>query len=134
MSMELLGLDDLIAQIVTALNDDAAVIYWQHSFFKFDWLRATDRSTYQEALRKLGSGVENGAIVSVKAGETFQVENKALYPMELECRGMECHAYMLIRRRGLLDDSSKTPYLFVSPSNRDKAVSYLNKKFNKEGM
>ena len=40
-------------------------------------------ATYQEALRNLGSGVENGAIVSVKAGETFQVENKTLYPTEL---------------------------------------------------
>ena len=133
MSMQLLCLDDLIAQIVTALNDDAAVIYWHHDFSRFDWLRASDLSTYHESLRNLGRAVKNGDIASVKAGETFQVENKALYPMELECRGMECHAYMLIRRRGLFEDSSKTPYLFIAPSTRDKAISYLNKKFKKEG-
>ena len=134
MSVELLRLKDLITQIVTALNDDAAVIYWQHSFFKFDWLQATDQLAYQEALQNLQRGVRNEEILSVKAGESFQVQDKTLYPMELEFRGRECHAYMMIRRRGLMDDAVKTPYLFVSQSSRDNAVAYLNKAAKKEGM
>ena len=134
MSVEILELEGLIAQIVTALNNDAAVIYWQHSFFKFDWLRASDRSNYQEALQNLQRGVRNDDIVSVKSGESFQVQDKTLYPMELEFWGRECYAYMMIRRRGLMDDAVKTPYLFVSQSSRDKAVAYLNKAPKKEGM
>ena len=134
MSVELLRLEDLDAQIVTALNDDAAVIYWQHSFFKFDWLRVSDRSNYQEALQNLQRGVRNEDILSVKAAESFQVQERTLYPMELEFWGMECYAYMMIRRRGLMDDAVKTPYLFVSQSPRDKAVAYLNKAPKKEGM
>ena len=133
-SVELLRLKDLIAQIVTELNDDAAVIYWKHSFFKFDWLRASDLSAYQEALQNLQRGVRNEDILSVKAGESFQVQDKTLYPMKLEFRGRECHAYMMIHRRGLLDDSVKTPYLSMSQSSRDKVVAYLNKAPNKEGM
>ena len=134
MSHEFFRLEDLDAQIVTALNDDAAVIYWQHSFFNFDWLRASDQSKYHEALKNLQRGVRKEAIVNVKAGESFQVQDKTLYPMELEFRGRECYAYMMIRRRGLMDDAVKTPYLFVSQSSRDKAVAYLNKALNKEGM
>ena len=41
---------------------------------------------------------------------------------------------MMIRRRGLMDDAVKTPYLFVSQSSRDNAVAYLNKSAKKEGM
>ena len=134
MSHEFLRLEDLDAEIVTALNDDAAVIYWQHSFFKFDWLRASDQSKYHEALKNLQRGVRKEAIVNVKAGESFQVQDKTLYPMELEFRGRECYAYMMIRRRGLMDDAVKTPYLFVSQSSRDKAVAYLNKAPKKRGM
>ena len=89
MTHEFLMLEDLDAQIVTALNDEAAVIYWQHSCFKFDWLRASDRSNYQESLRKLQRGVRNDAIVIVKPGESFEVQDKTLYPMELEFRGRE---------------------------------------------
>ena len=74
------------------------------------------------------------AIVNVKAGESFQVLDKTLYPMELEFQGRECYAYMMIRRRGLMDDAVKTPYLFVSQSSRDNAVAYLNKAAKKEGM
>ena len=134
MSHEFLRLEDLDAEIVTALNDDASVIYWQHSFFKFDWLRASDKSKYHEALKNLQRGVRKEAIVNVKAGESFQVQDKTLYPMELEFRGRECYAYMMIRRRGLMDDAVKTPYLFVSQSSRDNAVAYLNKAAKKEGM
>ena len=134
MSHEFLRLEDLDAEIVTALNDDASVIYWQHSFFKFDWLRASDKSKYHEALKNLQRGVRKEAIVNVKAGESFQVQDKTLYPMELEFRGRECYAYMMIRRRGLMDDAVKTPYLFVSQSSCDNAVAYLNKATKKEGM
>ena len=134
MPVEFLRLEDLIAQIVTALNDDVAVIYWQHSFFKFDWLRASDRSTYQETLQNLQRGVRNEDILSVKADESFQVQDKTLYPMELEFWGRECYAYMMIRCCGLMDDAVKTPYLFVSQSSRDKAVAYLNKAPKKRGM
>ena len=133
MSVELLRLEDLDAQIVAALNDDSTVIYWQHSFFKFDWLRANDQSNYQEALRNLQRGVRNDDIVCVKPGESLQVQDKKLYPMELEFQGRECYAYMMICRRGLMDDAVKTPYLFVSQTSRDKAVAYLNKTPKKEG-
>ena len=134
MSHECLRLEDLEAEIVTALNDDASVIYWQHSFFKFDWLRASDQSKYHEALKNLQRGVRNEAIGNVKAGEPFQVQDKTLYPMELEFWGRECYAYMMIWCDGLVDDSVKTPYLFLSQSLHDKAVACLNKAHKNEGM
>ena len=134
MSVELLKLKEFETQIVTAPNNDAAVIYWQHSFFKFDWLQASDQSNYQEVLQNLQGSARNDDIVSVKPRELFQAQDKTLYPMELGFWGGECYAYMMIRRRGLLDDSVKIPYLFLSQSLRDKAVSYLNKAPKKEGM
>ena len=131
MSTIVLSLDGLDEQIESACNDNADVIYWHHGAFAFTWLRKSDQVTFQGELQNLRHSVRKGDIVSVKAGESLQLKGKTFYPAELEFKGTECHAYMLIRRRGLFDDSINTPYLFVNESSRDKTVAYLKKALKK---
>ena len=127
MEVQTLRLDNLEAQIALALSDNAALIYWQHQLGHFSWLRASDKTSYHGELKNLRQCVKNGSIVGVRAGGSLRVKDKTLYPMEVEFCGRECHAYMLICRRGLLEDAISTPYLFVSLASRDKAVTYLSK-------
>ena len=121
-----LDLNDLTAQIAMALDDTAALIYWHHKLFKFDWLRASDQHLYKDELRNLKGMIKTGVLIGVKAGESLSIQEKTLYPLEIELKNVECYAYMLIRRRGLLEDAENTPYLFVSQSARENAMTFLS--------
>ena len=112
-----LNLNDLTAQVATALNDNASLIYWHHSVGKFNWMRASDRDVYHSELQHLKRMINTRIIINVKAGELFSIEGRTLYPLEIELRDIKCHAYMLIRRWGRFDDADVTPYLFVSQKN-----------------
>ena len=120
-----LNLNDLTTQIATALNDNASLIYWHHRVEQFSWMRTSDRDVYRSKLRNLKNMIKTDIIINVNAGESFPIEGRTLYPLEIELRDVKCHAYMLIRRRGRLDDADVTPYLFVSQKSRDDAMTFL---------
>ena len=135
MSRELhLDLNDLTAQIETALNDNAALIYWNHHVLKFNWMRASDRELYHSELRNLKKMIKNRMIINFKAGESFSIQERTFYPLEIELRDVKCHAYMMIRRRGLFDDADNTPYLFLSQSSRDKAMTVLTNELERRDV
>ena len=132
MSLQLfLDLNDLTEQVATALNDNASLIYWHHSIGKFDWMRASDRDVYHSELRNLKKMMKTNTIINFNAGESISIEGRTLYPLEIELRDVKCHAYMLIRRRGLFDDADVTPYLFVSQKSRDDAMTVLTNELQR---
>ena len=126
-----LNLNDLTTQIATALNDNASLIYWHHSSGQFSWMRTSDRDVYHSELRNLKKMIKTDTIINVNAGESFPIEGRTLYPLEIELRDVKCHAYMLIRRRGQLDDADVTPYLFVSQKSRDDAMTFLTNELQR---
>ena len=126
-----LNLNDLTTQVATALNDNASLIYWHHSVGQFSWMRASDRNVYHSERRNLKKMIKTDTIINVNAGESFPIEGRTLYPLEIELRDVKCHAYMLIRRRGRLDDADVTPYLFVSQKSRDDAMTFLTNELQR---
>ena len=94
-------------------------------------MRTSDRDVYHSELRNLKKMIKTDTIINVNAGESFPIEGRTLYPLEIELRDVKCHAYMLIRRRGLFDDADNTPYLFVSQRSRDNAVTVLTNELER---
>ena len=120
-----LNLNDLTTQVATALNDNASLIYWHHSSGQFSWMRTSDRDVYHSELRNLKKMIKTDTIINVNAGESFPIEGRTLYPLEIELRDVKCHAYMLIRYHGLFENADSTPYLFVTQSARDTTMTFL---------
>ena len=126
MDVQTLRLDKLDAQIAFALRNNAALIFWQHHLGHFSWLQASNYTNYHRELKKLRRCVKNGSIVGVQAGKSLRVKDKTLYPMEVEFRGQECHAYILLCCGRLLEDTISSPYPYMSLDSREKAVKYLS--------
>ena len=94
-------------------------------------MRASDRDVYHTELRNLKKMIKTNTIINFNAGESISIEGRTLYPLEIELRDVKCHAYMLIRRRGLFDDADVTPYLFVSQKSRDDAMTVLTNELQR---
>ena len=125
--LSLLDLRSLERQISFAEQDKAAVVYWHHHLSHFDWFRASDKSDYKEELRKLQGWIRDSTITDVRLGDLLIVNRNTLYPLELRFNSLECHAYMLLRRRGRIEDAYYTPYLFRSQSSCQGALEYLQR-------
>ena len=122
------SLADLETQLSFSLSKNAALIYWNHDQNGFDFLLSSDGTKWRDEMRLVRDFYRDGRITSLSAGEPLHINGTVLYPIEVMYRQpRECVAYFLVRRRGDSNDYKKTPYFFVSESNRDKVLGYLTR-------
>lgn len=122
------SLEELEGQITYGLGEGAELLYWHHQLNYFNYLTSDDQETYHRELKLIRKQLKKGSITSVKRGPAFTVDSRELYTMEVTMGNKLCYPYMLLRKRGLFDDSDSTPYFFTSRKSRDKAVEYITKR------
>ena len=91
----------------------------------FDYLIPQDNAQYKQEIKNMRKHFREGKIVDVKAGEEFQINGSALYPLDMKMRDLPCHAYMLLRRNGLFEDADYTPYFFKSKTTCDEVLGWM---------
>ena len=123
----LLGLDELESQISRYVREGGAMIYWSHRLSMFDYLIPQDNAQYKQEIKNMRKHFREGKIVDVKAGEEFQINGSALYPLDMKMRDLPCHAYMLLRRNGLFEDAEYTPYFFNCKTTRDQVLEWMQR-------
>ena len=121
----LLNLDDLEGSISNALENGAALVYWNHQLMGFNYMKVEDQANYHKELKNLRRGKRDGKVGTVQAGECITVNGVSLFVLEMELRSLPCQPYFLLRRRGLSTDIMYTPYLFKSEASRDSAMKFI---------
>ena len=123
----LLDLNKLENQISRCVREGGAMIYWNHQLSMFDYLIPQDNAQYKQEIKNMRKHFREGKIVDVKAGEEFQINGSALYPLDMKMRDLPCHAYMLLRRNGLFEDAEYTPYFFNCKTTRDQVLEWMQR-------
>jgi len=127
------SLADIERQLSSCLRENAALIYWNHSLSQkgFNFMLPSDKSMWKKEMLLVRDCYRDGRVTSISAGEPLHINGTALYPIEVMYRQpRECVAYYLVRRRGISNDRGKTPYFFVSESNRDNVLGFLTRDRN----
>jgi len=123
------SLEALQNQLRFCLRENASIIYWSHNFDAFDFLLTSDRNAFREEMRNLRNYYRDGCVTSLSAGEPIDINETALYPIEVMYRQTKpCAGYFLLRKSGEMSDVEKTPYFFVSQANRDKTLQWLTRE------
>ncbi len=115
-------------QLLDALDQNAACIYYLHALEEHRWLAYEDRAAYHGELRSIRRQLREGIHITevVAAEETFDMPNGiSLHVMLLRC-DEPCDAFFLLRQRGRFEDRDWTPYFFRTARARDDAVRYIN--------
>jgi hypothetical protein len=120
-----ISLDDVESSLAYAINNEAAMIYFHHGTQSFVYYIGSDKARYQEEMRNLKWSIRQRQVTSITAGETIMIEGTPLFPIDLRFDNAPCYPYMLLLRRGVLDDADNTPYFFRSRQKRDQIITYL---------
>ena len=123
-----LSLEVLEKRIEDFINDGAFMIYWNHQFEAFDYLRESDEEIMRMEMTNLDHHIRRGNVLKIKKGEVVDIKGVQLYPVELELLEMECPAYFLVTKRGLTEDQAMTPYFFRSEEKRDEIYHFFCSK------
>jgi hypothetical protein len=124
-----LSLEAVQNQLRFCLRENAGIIYWSHEFDAFDFLLTSDRSAFRGEMRNLRHYYLDGCVTSLSAGEPIDINETALYPIEVMYRQTKpCAGYFLLRKSGEMSDVEKTPYFFVSQANRDRTLQWLTRE------
>jgi len=126
------SLDEEERMLANAINNNAAMIYFHHGTQQFVHLLGTDRRLYKEEMNHLKRGIRLRYISAITAGEPINIEGTDLFPMDVKFANAQCNPYVLLRRRGLLDDADNTPYFFKSRQKRDELVAYFISKLQNQ--
>ena len=100
MAFMTLSLEVLEKRIEDYINDGAFMIYWNHQFEAFDYLRESDEEIMRIEMANLEHHIKRGNILRIKKGEVVDIKGVQLYPVELEFLEMECPAYFLVTKQG----------------------------------
>ena len=125
MAFMTLSLEVLEKRIEDYINDGAFMIYWNHQFEAFDYLRESDEEIMRIEMANLEHHIKRGNILRIKKGEVVDIKGVQLYPVELELLETECPAYFLVAKRGLTEDMAMSPYFFRSEEKRDEIYHFL---------
>ncbi len=128
MAFMTLSLEALEKRIEDYINDGAFMIFWNHQIGTFDYLLESDEEIMRGEIMNLKVHIKRGKIVRIKKGEVVDIKGVQLYPVELEFLEMECPAYSLVAKRGLIEDMDMTPYFFRSEEQCDKIYHLLCSK------
>ncbi len=126
MSLLLLSLEELENTIVGYISNGAYyMIYWNHRMDIFDYLLESDVAIITHEIMNLKKHTKKGNILSFKKGGVVDIKGVQLYPLEIEFKDIECHAYFLVTKRGLTDEMAMTPYFFRSEEECDKIYRFM---------
>ncbi len=125
MAFMILSLEVLEKRIEDYLNDGAFMIYWNHQLEAFDYLLESDEELMRMEIMNLKDHITRGNILRINKGEVVNIKGVQLYPVELELLEMECPAYSLVAKQGLIEDMAMTPYFFRSEEQCDKIYHFL---------
>ena len=128
MAFMILSLEVLEKKIEDYINDGAFMIYWNHQFEAFQYLRESDEEIMRMEMMNLEHHIKRGNILRIKKGEVVNIKGVQLYPVELELLETECPAYFLVTKRGLTEDMAMSPYFFRSEEKRDEIYHFLCSK------
>jgi len=117
MAFMTLSLEVLEKRIEDYINDGAFMIYWNHQFEDFDYIRESDEEIMRIEMTNLEHNINRGKVVDIKGVQ--------LYPVELELLETECPAYFLVAKRGVTEDMAMSPYFFRSEEKRDEIYHFL---------
>ena len=119
------SLEVLEHQVTTAKERNAWVVYWHHNVNSFTWMNEEDQQQWRTEMNVIRTHVQAGHVTAVAAGETLTVQGNVFYPMHVTFKE-KCLPYMVLRRRGRMDDADYTPYLFTDEQSRNNAVQFIN--------
>ena len=125
MSLLLLSLEELENTIEGYISNGAYMIYWNHRMDIFDYLLESDVAIITHEIMNLKKHTKKGNILSIKKGGVVDIKGVQLYPLEIEFKDIECHAYFLVTKRGLTDEMAMTPYFFRSEEECDKIHRFM---------
>ncbi len=106
---------------------NAAMIYWHHQQKIWTYLLDCDAKVIKQEMEILIMQMKTGKIVRVNRGLVVDVKGTLLYPVEFEVKHVQCPAYFLVAKKGLIDHLHMTPYFFRSENKRDEIIDYINK-------
>ena len=109
-------------------DDNAAMIYWHHANKNWDYFLGSDTKLFKQEMKNLIKQIKSGKIIHVARGAAVEVKGTHLYPVEMEVENVQCGAYFVVAKRGLIDDLSMTPYFFRSEQKRDEIYDYLMRR------
>lgn len=118
------SLDRSERQLMFALREGGEFIFYSHIKHGFDWLNQEDQAAFDAAMTRLRTAFQAGRVTAVTTGEPITVNGTELHTM-LVNMGIPCGPYMLLRRRGRMEDTDHTPYFFKSKARRDRAVDFI---------
>jgi hypothetical protein len=120
------NLENVIDNYIKEQN--AAMIYWNHGQEKWNYALSSDKKLIKREMKNLIMLIKSGKIIHVSRGASVEVKGAHLYPVEMEVENVQCGAYFVVAKRGLIDDLSMTPYFFRSEQKRDEIYDYLMRK------
>jgi hypothetical protein len=120
------NLENVIDNYIKEQN--AAMIYWHHAINNWDYFLGSDTKLFKQEMKNLIKQIKSGKIIHVSRGAAVEVKGTHLYPVEMEVENVQCGAYFVVAKRGLIDDLSMTPYFFRSEQKRDEIYDYLMRK------
>ena len=106
---------------------NAAMIYWHHQHKIWDYLLGSDAKLFKQEMKNMIDQMKAGKIVRVTKGLVVDVKGTLLYPVEFEFKDVQCPAYFLVAKKGLIDHLYMTPYFFRSEKKHEEIIDYLNK-------
>lgn len=127
MAFQTLSLAQLERSISYAISDGAEMIYFHHGVQQFMYFIGSDKNKYQEEMSNLKANIREGCISVISAGEPINISGTDLFPIDFTFDNQPCFAYMLLRRRGRMEDADNTPYFFKSEKKRDQVMEYLSR-------
>ena len=127
------SLEDAESSLAYSINNNASMIYFHHGSQSFMYFIGSDIALYRQEMRTLSRGICQGRISAITAGEPLNIKGTDLFPMDVKIDNAPCHPYMLLRRRGRLEDADNSPYFFKSQQKRDEVVAFLIGKLQAKG-
>ena len=103
-------------------QENAAMIYWNHSQEIWNYALSSDKELFKTEMKNLIMQIKNGKIINVARGAAVEVKGTHLYPVEMEVENVQCGAYFVVAKRGLIDDLSMTPFFSDLSKNVMKSM------------
>jgi hypothetical protein len=103
------------------------MIYWHDQQKIWTYLLDCDAKIITQEMEILIKQTKTGKIVRVTKGLVVDVKGTLLYPVEFEFKDVQCPAYFLVAKKGLIDHLHMTTYFFRSENKCDELFEYINK-------
>ena len=122
MTLKRIPLSRMKTSLMHMSEKNAAMIYWLHQQKIWDYLLDCDAEIIKQEMNNLIEQIKADKIVRFTKGLAVDVKGTLLYPVEFEVKDVQCPAYFLVAKKGLVDHLYMTPYFFRSEKNVRKSL------------